>query len=60
MCILDGLFGVQPGDRPCVKHEDYVKILQDIDKNRSSLTFLSKNPLYKGVSRDSSLTSSLT
>ena len=56
MCILYGLFGVQPGDRPCVKHEDYVKILQDIDKNRSSLTFLSKNPLYKGVSRDSSLT----
>ena len=56
MCILYGLFGVQPGDSPCVKHEDYVKILQDIDKNRSSLTFLSKNPLYKGVSRDSSLT----
>ena len=60
MCILYGLFGVQPGDRLYVKHEDYVKILQDIDKNRSSLTFLSKNPLYKGVSRDSSLTSSLT
>ena len=26
----------------------------------SSLTFLSKNPLFKGVSKDSSLTSSLT
>ena len=56
MCILYGLFGVQPGDRLYVKHEDYVKILQDIEKNRSSLTFLSKNPLFKGVSRDSSLT----